>query len=169
MRYPSRSTSTIHRSAPLSLQACQWRDRQPPDRVRQGDGSYFQKPEGLEGADPLPPLKCLRPPDRDEGAERFPYGRPARGGPEAEGSTSGGGGGRTRLPPPQRTRHGQVRRNQRRPLNLGYDFTEDILVKQARTRARSHSERSTLSLRHWNRGVHKEALTTLSPHGGGTS
>ena len=81
----------------------------------------------------------------------------------------GRGGGRTRLPPPQRTRHDQVRGNQRRPLNLGDDLTEDILVKKARTRARSHSEQPTLSLRHWNGGVHKEALTTLSPHEGGTS
>ena len=81
----------------------------------------------------------------------------------------GRGGGRTRLPPPQRTRHGQVRGNQRRPLNLGDDLTEDILVKKARTRARSHSEQPTLSIRHWNGGVHKEALTTFSPHEGGTS
>ena len=58
MRYPTLSTSTTHGSAPLSLQACQWRDRQPPDRVREGDGSYFQKPEGLEeGADPLITVK----------------------------------------------------------------------------------------------------------------
>ena len=42
-----------------------------------------------EGADPLPPLKRLRPPEREEDAERFSYSRPARGGPEAEGSTSG--------------------------------------------------------------------------------
>ena len=56
-----------------SLQACQWRDRQPPDRVKQGDGSYFRKPEGFEeGADPLPPLKSLLPPERKEDAERFP-------------------------------------------------------------------------------------------------
>ena len=34
MRYPSRKTSTTHGSTPLSLQACQWRDRQLPDRVR---------------------------------------------------------------------------------------------------------------------------------------
>ena len=46
MRYPYRNTSTTQGSAPLSLQACQWRDRQPPNRVRQGDGSYFWKPEG---------------------------------------------------------------------------------------------------------------------------
>ena len=88
-RYPSRSTSTTYGSVPLSLQACQWRDRQPPDRVRQGDGSHFRKPEGLEGADCLPPLKRLPPPDREEEAERFPNDRPARGGPEEEGSTSG--------------------------------------------------------------------------------
>ena len=42
-----------------------------------------------EGDDPLPPLKRLRSPDREEDAERFLYGRPARGGPEAEGFTSG--------------------------------------------------------------------------------
>ena len=73
MRYPSQRTSTTHRTAPLSLQACQWRDRQPPDRVRQGDGSHFWKPEGFkEGADPLPPLKCLQPPEREEDAERRP-------------------------------------------------------------------------------------------------
>ena len=42
-----------------------------------------------EGADALPPLKCLRPLDREEEAEHFPYDRPARGGPEKEGSTSG--------------------------------------------------------------------------------
>ena len=72
MRYPSRRTSTTHGSAPLSLQACQWRDRQPPDRVKQGDGSYFRKPEGFEeGTDPLPPLKRLRPPGREADAERF--------------------------------------------------------------------------------------------------
>ena len=47
--------------APLSLQACQWRDRQPPNRVRQGAGSHFRKPEGPEeGADPLPPRERLR-------------------------------------------------------------------------------------------------------------
>ena len=35
-----------------------------PDRVRQGDGSYFRKPEGFEeGVDPLPPLKRLRSPE----------------------------------------------------------------------------------------------------------
>ena len=56
---------------------------------RQGDGSHFRKPEGLEGADRLPPLKRLPPPDREEEAERFPNDRPARGGPEEEGSTSG--------------------------------------------------------------------------------
>ena len=57
-RYPSRRTSITHGTAPLSLQACQWRDRQPPDRVRQGEGSHFWKPKGFEeGADPLPPLK----------------------------------------------------------------------------------------------------------------
>ena len=56
MRYPYRNTSTTQGSAPLSLQACQWRDRQPPNRVRQGDGSYFRKPEGPEeGAAPYPP------------------------------------------------------------------------------------------------------------------
>ena len=61
MRYPYRSTSTTHGSVPLSLQACQWRDRQPPNRVRLGDGSYFRKPEGPEeGADPLPPRERLR-------------------------------------------------------------------------------------------------------------
>ena len=89
MRYPNLSTSTTHGSAPLSLQACQWRDRQPPVRVREGDGSYFRKPKGLEeGADPLPPLKRLRPPDREEGEERFPYGLP-RGVPDEWGSTRG--------------------------------------------------------------------------------
>ena len=90
MLYPSCSTSTTHGSAPLSLHSCQWRDRQPSDRVRQGDGSYFRKPEGLEeGADPLPPLKRLPPLDREEEAERFPDDRPARRGPEGEGSTRG--------------------------------------------------------------------------------
>ena len=81
MRYPSRRTSTTHGSAPLSLQACQWRDRQLPDRVRQGDGSYFRKPEGFEeGADPLPPLKRLRPLESEEDAERFPNRCAGRGG-----------------------------------------------------------------------------------------
>ena len=81
MRYPSRRTSTTHGSAPLSFQACQRRDRQPPDRVKQGDGSYLRKPEGFdEGADPLPPLKRLRPPEREEDAERFPDCRACRGG-----------------------------------------------------------------------------------------
>ena len=77
MRYPSRRTSTTHGSAPLSLQACQWRDRQPPDRVRQGDGSYFQKPEGFEGADPLPSLSACglqsasltAAPDEEDGSQ----------------------------------------------------------------------------------------------------
>ena len=78
---PQPSEKISHGSAPLSLQACQWRDRQPPVRVREGDGSYFRKPEGLEeGADPSPPLKRLRPPDREEEEERLPYGLP-RGGP----------------------------------------------------------------------------------------
>ena len=73
MRYPSRRTPTTHGTAPLSLQACQWRDRQPPDRVREGDGSHFQKPEGFEeGANPLPPLKRLRPPEREEDAKSCP-------------------------------------------------------------------------------------------------
>ena len=52
------------------------------------DGSYFRKPEGLEGAAPLPPLKRLRPPDREEEEERFPYGLP-RGVPDERGSTRG--------------------------------------------------------------------------------
>ena len=61
----------------LSLQACQWRDRQPPERVRKGDGSYFRKPEGPEeGAAPFPQLKRLRPLEREEEEERFPYGLP---------------------------------------------------------------------------------------------
>ena len=73
MRYPTRTTCTIHGTAPLSLQACQWRDRQPPDRVREGDGSHFRKPKGFEeGADPLPPLKRMRPPEREEDAKRRP-------------------------------------------------------------------------------------------------
>ena len=42
-----------------------------------------------EGADPLPPLKRLRPPEQDEEAEHLPYGLPAREGPEAAGSTRG--------------------------------------------------------------------------------
>ena len=77
MRYPTLNTSTTHGSAPLSLQARQWRDRPPPVRVREGDGSYFRKPEGLEeGADPLPPRKRLRPPEREE-EERALTGRTA--------------------------------------------------------------------------------------------
>ena len=89
MRYPNRSTSTTHGSAPLSLQACQWRDRQPPVRVKEGDGSYFRKPEGLEGgAAPLPTLKRLRPPEREEEEERFPYGLP-QGALEERGPTRG--------------------------------------------------------------------------------
>ena len=77
----------------MSLQACQWRDRQPPDRVRQGDGSYFRKPEGPEeGADllpPPPPLKRLRPLEREEEDERLNCGLPAREEPAGEGSTAG--------------------------------------------------------------------------------
>ena len=81
MRYPSRRTSTTHGSAPLSLKPCQWRDKQPPDRVRQGDGSYFRKPKGFEeGADPLPPLKRLRPPEHEEDAKHFPDRCACRGG-----------------------------------------------------------------------------------------
>ena len=80
-RYPSRRTSTTHGSAPLSLQASQWRDRQPPDRVRQGDGCHFRKPEGVEeGADPLPPVKRMQPPERKEDAEHFPDRCAGRGG-----------------------------------------------------------------------------------------
>ena len=61
----------------MSLQACQWRDRQLPDRVLKGYGSYRRKPEGPEeGAAPFPPLKRLRPPEREEEEERFPYGLP---------------------------------------------------------------------------------------------
>ena len=72
MRYPYRNTSTTQGSAPLSLQACQWRDRQLPHRVRQGDGSYFRKPEGLEeGADPLPPRERLRLLNREAEEERL--------------------------------------------------------------------------------------------------
>ena len=44
IRYPNRRTSTTEGSAPLSLQACQWRDRD------------FE-----EGTLPLPPLKRLEP------------------------------------------------------------------------------------------------------------
>ena len=45
-------------------------------------------PEGPEeGAHPLPPLKRLRPPEREEEEERFPYGLPrvkeGRRGPES--------------------------------------------------------------------------------------
>ena len=76
--------------APLSLQACQWGDRQPPVRVRQGDGSYFQKPEGPEeGADPLHPRERLRPPKREEEAERLRRGLPWRKEPAEDGSTRG--------------------------------------------------------------------------------
>ena len=118
---------------------------------------------------PLTAPKALAPSGTRGGGRALPV-RPA-----STRRTRGGrihkrrGGGRTRLPPPQRTRHGQVGGNQRRPLNLGDYLTEDILGKKARTRARSHSERPMLSLRHRNGGVHKEALTTLSPHEGGTS
>ena len=38
------STSTTQGSVPLSLHACQWRDRQPPIKEGQGYGSYFRKP-----------------------------------------------------------------------------------------------------------------------------
>ena len=37
----------------------------------------LRKPEGLEeGAAPFPPLKRLRPPEREEEEERFPHGLP---------------------------------------------------------------------------------------------
>ena len=49
--------------------------------------SHLRKPEGPEeGAPPLPPQKRLRPPEREEEEERFPYGLPrvkeGRRGPE---------------------------------------------------------------------------------------
>ena len=42
-----------------------------------------------EEADPLPPWKLLRPPEREEEEKRLPCGLPVREEPGAEGSTSG--------------------------------------------------------------------------------
>ena len=62
---------------PPGLPMGQWRDRQPPERGRKGDGPHRRKPEGPEeGAPPLTPLKRLQPPVREEEEERFPYGLP---------------------------------------------------------------------------------------------
>ena len=49
-------------SAPLPLQASQWRDREPPEKGPEGDGTHFLKPEGPEeGAHPRTPMKRLQP------------------------------------------------------------------------------------------------------------
>ena len=66
-------------SAPLPLQACQWRDREPPERVRKENGTHFLKPEGPEeGAHPPHPYEAPTTIRTQEEEERFPDGLPFR-------------------------------------------------------------------------------------------
>ena len=78
-----------------SLQACQWRDRQPPERVRKGDGSHLRKPEGPEeGAPPSPhPSEALTTTRTRGGRGALPVrpatrkGSASRGTPEGQPAT----------------------------------------------------------------------------------
>ena len=113
---------------------------------------------------PLTAPKALAPSGARGGCRALPVRPASTRRTRGRGIHKRRGGGSTRLPPPQQPRHGQVGRNKRGTLHLGNDLAEDIFIKQSSGRARSHCERSTLSLQHRNGGVHQEALVAFRPH-----
>ena len=160
MRYPNLSTSTTHGSAPLSLQACQWRDRKPPVR----GWLLLPKTRGFgRRSRPLSALEALTTSGTRGGREALPVWPATRSTGRAR-THKGRGRGRARPTPVQRSRDRKVRRDLGGALHLQSNFRKEILVKKARRGSWHHRQGAPLSLRHGKGGMDQKALTTLRPN-----